>query len=166
MSANDTAGPEPPVAADAGGSGSSHSTSEEPTTRPVSGEAAAGDNDGAPPVVGGAHASSSPRLRRTGGILLALTGATNLLLGLGLFVYAFLGGFAGVPPLTVAAFAAPIAAGGLAGLAGGAAGYAGRYWYVAVAAGVLGLVFAPLPVFIPVELFALVLFALTEDQFR
>lgn len=107
----------------------------------------------------------SPRLRRAGGALLLLTGALGALLGLGLLGYAVLGGFAGVPPVTIALFALPTLLGGGIQLYGGWTAWQGRRWRVAVAAGVVGLLFSPNPVLIPVKVVALAFLGLSEDQF-
>ncbi|MFC4356993.1 hypothetical protein ACFO0N_03410 [Halobium salinum] len=108
----------------------------------------------------------SPRVRKVGGALFVLTGLANVLLGAGLLGFSLLGGFAGVPPATVAVAALPILGVGLLQAAGGVLGYLGRFWPVVVGIGVIALVGSPLPVLIPVKLFALVALTLTEDQFR
>lgn len=107
----------------------------------------------------------SPRTRRAGGGLLLLTGGLGALLGVALLVYAAIGGFAGVPPETVALFALPTLLVGGVQLYGGWVAWRGRRWRVAMATGVVGLLFSPNPVLIPVKVVALVLLAISEDQF-
>lgn len=107
----------------------------------------------------------SPRTRRAGGTLLLLTGSLGTLLGVGLLSYAALGGFAGVPPVTIALFALPTLLVGVGQMYGGWIAWRGRRWRVAMAIGVVGLLFSPNPVLVPVKLVALVLLAISEDQF-
>lgn len=107
----------------------------------------------------------SRRLRHAAGVLFLLTGALGLLLGVVLLGYAVLGGFAGVPPVTIALFALPTLVVGAIQIYGGWAAWRGRRWRAAVGAGVVGLLFSPNPVLVPVKVVALVFLGITEDQF-
>lgn len=111
------------------------------------------------------ESASSPRTRRAGGALFILTGALALLLGIVLLGYAVLGEFAGVPPVTIALFALPTLVVGAIQVYGGWTAWHGRRWRVAVAAGVIGLLFSPNPVLIPLKIVALVFLGITADQF-
>lgn len=107
----------------------------------------------------------SARTRRVGATLLLLTGALGALLGVVLLYYFVTGGFAGVPPVTIALFAVPILLVAVLQLVGGWLAWRGRRWRVAIGAGVVGLLFSPNPVLVPVKVVALVFLGLSEDQF-
>lgn len=69
------------------------------------------------------------------------------------------------PPSTVALVAVPTLVVGVGQLYGGWIAWHGRRWRVAVGIGVLGLLFGPNPILIPVKVVALVLLGISEDQF-
>lgn len=119
-----------------------------------------------PETIPGQSATAySRRVRHTAGALFLLTGALGVLLAVVLVGYAVLGGVAGVPPVTIVLFALPTLVVGVIQIYGGWAAWRGRRWRVAVGAGVVGLLFSPNPVLVPVKVVALVLLGITEDQF-